>query len=323
MDSLMTEDIQSIHSALRRIDELEDSIRQFINTGCHQTELLDRSETWNQICSSLDVIGDTALSINDYISTPYPTRDGLKYIFTYGILQSLFLQQDAVRHLSEAFKLPYTPSKNLAKIRDIRNASVGHPSKLHVDKHKTYNYISRITMAKDGFTLMQESAGCDTRFIDVSLDTIIAEQLADIETVLSSISEKLKEVDRTHRQLFRANTLAEIFHASTGYLFEKVAQGIHSPPYGNSSFGLPMLDSIEEMYGRFEAALLARGELSDHTRYDLEEYKHAISALKGYLSGNPQKLSESDARIYHFYLREHHKHFLAIAEEVDAEYGEA
>lgn len=167
----MTEDIHSIHSALRRIAELEDSIRNFINTGCHQAELLDRSETWNQICNSLDVIGDTALSIEDDLSEPYPTSDGLKYIFTYGILQSLFLQQDAVRHLSEAFKLPYTPSENLAKIRGIRNASIGHPSKQQVNKQKVYNYISRITLAKGGFTLMQESAGCDTRFIRVSLNT--------------------------------------------------------------------------------------------------------------------------------------------------------
>ena len=319
----MTEDIQSIHSALRRIDELEDSIRKFINTGRHQTELLDRSETWNQICSSLDVIGDTALSIKDYISEPYPKSDGLKYIFTYGILQSLFLQQDAVRHLSEAFELPYTPSKNLAKIRGIRNASIGHPSKQQVKKQKVYNYISRITLAKGGFTLMQESADCDTRFIHVSLNTTIDEQLADIETALSSISEKLKEVDRIHRQKFGANMLADIFHASTGYLFEKVAQGIHSPSYGNSSFGLSMLGSIEDMYVKFEAALLARRELSEYTRYDLEEYKHAIGVLKGYLSDNPQGLSESDARVYHFYLREQHKHFVAIAKEVDAEYGEA
>lgn len=319
----MTEDIQSVHSVLRRIDELEDSIRNFINTGRHQTELLDKSETWNQICSSLDVIGDTALSIKDYVSEPYPTSDGLKYIFTYGILQSLFLQQDAVRHLSEAFALPYTPSENLAKIRGIRNSSIGHPSKQHINKQTVYNYISRITLAKGGFTLMQECAGSETRFIHVSLNTTIVEQLADIETALSSISEKLKEIDHIHKHKFGAHMLADIFHPSTGYLFEKVAQGIHSPSCGNSSFGLSMLGSIEEMYEKFESALLERRELNDYTRYDLKEYKHTIGVLKGYLSGNPQGLSESDANVYHFYLREQHKHFVAIAKEIDAEYQEA
>lgn len=320
--SLMAEDRQSILSALDRIDDLEDSIRNFINIGRHQSELLDARDIWNQICSSLDVIGDTTLSVKEYICAPYPKSDGLKYIFTYGILQSLFLQQDAVRHLTEAFKLPHTVSENLTKIRGIRNASIGHPSKQQVKKQTFYNYISRITLAKSGFTLMQEPVGCDTRFIQINLISIIVEQLSEIEIALSSISGKLQEVDRVHREKFGGARLTDIFHASSGYLFEKVAQGIHSPSYGNSSFGLAMLGAIEEMYGKFETALSDRRELNDYTRYDLKEYKHAIGVLKGYLSGNSQLLSESDASIYHFYLREQHKHFVKIAEEVDIEYKE-
>ena len=125
-----------------------------------------------------------------------------------------------------------------------------------------------------------------------------------------------------HRQKFENNLLKNIFHASTGYLFEKVSQGIHSPTPSNSSFGLSMLGSIEGMYAKFEAALLERRELTEYTRYDLNEYKHAIFVLKDYLSGNPKGLSESDARVYHFYLREQHKHFVKIAEEIDNDYGE-
>src|SRR5258708_2140824 len=98
----MPEQIKSILSALQCITGLEDSVRDFINTGRHQLKLLGATETWNQICSSLDVVGDTVLSIQDYLLSPYPQSDGLKYIYTYGILQSLFLQQDAVHHLSEA-----------------------------------------------------------------------------------------------------------------------------------------------------------------------------------------------------------------------------
>ncbi len=126
-----------------------------------------------------------------------------------------------------------------------------------------------------------------------------------------------------HREKFEGKLLSDIFHASTGYLFEKVSQGIHSPSSGNTSFGLSMLCSIEDMYSKFESAMLERRELSDYTRYDLDEYKHAISVLKGYLSDNPKGLSESDARVYLFYLREQHKHFVKIAEGVDSEYREA
>ncbi|MGB3463094.1 MAG: hypothetical protein WBA33_14120 [Rhodanobacter lindaniclasticus] len=319
----MTERLESILSALHRITQLEDEVRDFINTGRHQVELLSSRNTWNQICSSLDVIGDTALSIQDYVTSPFPASDGLKYVYTYGLLQSLFLQQDAVRHLSEAFNLPHSPSERLTRIRDIRNSAIGHPTKQGGNENRRYNYISRITMAKTGFTLMRASVDDDAKFIDVDLVAIIGEQLTDIEDALSSLSTKLQEADRMHREKFGNNLLRDIFHASTGYLFEKVSQGIHSPSYSNSSFGLSMLGSIEEMYKRFEAALLERRELNDYTRYDLNEYTHAIGVLKGYLSGNPKGLSESDARVYHFYLREQHKHFVAIAEEIDSEYREA
>lgn len=316
----MTESLESILSGLHGIMRLEDEVRDFINTGRQQVELLVSRNTWNQICSSLDVIGDTALSIQDYVTSPYPSSDGLKYIYTYGILQSLFLQQDAVRHLSEAFNLPHSPSERLARIRDIRNSAIGHPTKQGGDESRRYNYISRITMAKTGFTLMRVSVNEDAKFIDVNLVSIIGEQLSDIQAALSSLSTKLQEADRMHREKFGNNLLKDIFHASTGYLFEKVSQGIHSPSHENSSFGLSMLISIEEMYKRFEAALVERRELTDYTRYDLNEYRHAISVLKDYLSGNPKGLGESDARVYNFYLREQHKHFIEIAEEIDNEY---
>lgn len=310
----------SVNSCLRRISQLEEAVRDFINTGRHQAGLLQRRETWNQICSSLDVIGDTALCIEDYLSSSYPSTDGLKYIFTYGILQALFLQQDAVRHLSEAFDVPHTPSAALMKIRDIRNAAIGHPTKHQVKQSKHYNYISRMSLSKTGFTLMRSSPEDDSHFVDVDIYAIISEQLTDIESSLSTIAEKLKEADRMHREKFGGKLIADIFHSSTSYLFEKVAEGIHSPSDGDKSFGLSMLGSIEKMYMQFESSLQERGELSEYTRYDLEEYKHAMAVLREYLSGNQRGQGERDARIYLFYLREQHNHFVKVAEEVDVEY---
>lgn len=135
----MTNVLEDIVSTLGRIGKLEDDVRKFINIGRHQVGLLNARGTWNQICSSLDVIGDTVLSIRDYISSPYPSSDGLKYIYTYGILQSLFLQQDAVRHLSEAFDIPLAPSEKLMKVREIRNSAIGHPTKQQIKKSTHYN----------------------------------------------------------------------------------------------------------------------------------------------------------------------------------------
>jgi hypothetical protein len=165
--------IQAITLAGQRIHSLEQSVRDFINTTRYQFELLKDSSNWNQICSSLDTIGDTILSINDYKESNYPDNTGLKYIFTYGVLQALFIQQDAMRHLSEAFDLQHTPSEKLKNIRTIRNAAIGHPTKNNVKSVNYYNYISRISLHKWGFTLLRSSGDgkrlyrCKTRFIDI------------------------------------------------------------------------------------------------------------------------------------------------------------
>jgi hypothetical protein len=50
------------------------------------------------------------------------------YLKLYELLQALFLQQDAVKHLCEALAVPNDPDQfpRLRPIREARNASIGH-----------------------------------------------------------------------------------------------------------------------------------------------------------------------------------------------------
>ncbi|MEH6466924.1 MAG: hypothetical protein V7722_04785, partial [Porticoccus sp.] len=74
--------IESIRERIKRIDDPEESVRGYINTTRYQNDLIQDSDNWNQICSSLDTIDDTLYSQQDYLNADYPTSDGLKYIFT-------------------------------------------------------------------------------------------------------------------------------------------------------------------------------------------------------------------------------------------------
>lgn len=76
----------SINTLAAEINELTDSVRDHINTHRYQSVLLDDSKTWNQICSSLDVIGDSLYAVESYDAKSFPEDVGLKYIYTYGIL---------------------------------------------------------------------------------------------------------------------------------------------------------------------------------------------------------------------------------------------
>lgn len=66
-----------IKQILDVIDTLEDDVREHINTTRYQSYLIKDGNTWNQICCSLDTIGDTAYAIKDYIEADYPELIGL------------------------------------------------------------------------------------------------------------------------------------------------------------------------------------------------------------------------------------------------------
>jgi hypothetical protein len=78
------------------ISDLEHKIRNYINRPRKQSKLLKDSTAWNMLCSCLDVIGDTELAIQAYKDFKNLKKDGFKYLTVYGILQTLFLQQDAI-----------------------------------------------------------------------------------------------------------------------------------------------------------------------------------------------------------------------------------
>ena len=94
------------------ISGLENQIRGYINRARTQYVLLQNAQSWNQLCSSLDVIGDTELCFEAYDQSPSPSGDGATYLLVYGALQALVLQQDAVRHMAEALKIVFVPDPN-------------------------------------------------------------------------------------------------------------------------------------------------------------------------------------------------------------------
>lgn len=310
----------SISTLVAEINTLSDSVREHINTHRYQSVLLDDSKTWNQICSSLDVIGDSLYAIESYDAEEFPEDIGLKYIYTYGILQALFLMQDALRHLSEAFDISYELTETLKEIRNIRNASIGHPTKQDQKGKRYYNYISRISMEKSGFDLLRSSGDRENSFTRVDIAKACSDQLQGVIDAYGKIVERLEEIDQMHKEKFKGNPLADIFHSAMGYFFEKISQGIHSHSYGDREFGHRHVGLVKDTYDKFMAALAERNELNEYTEFDLNEYFHALGRLDEYLSGGDISMEETDARIYFSYLRHEHEHFVQIAKEIDEEY---
>lgn len=101
-----------------------------------------------------------------------------------------------------------------------------------------------------------------------------------------------------------------------GYSFEKIRNAIANGNEGNIHAATRLgLDILEKQYVLFEQEMDAAGELTDWA-YDLATYRHAITTLRAYFVGNPNGLTEQDARIYYAYLESEHEQFCAIAEEI-------
>ncbi|MBR7630061.1 hypothetical protein KAT72_13820 [Aeromonas popoffii] len=315
--------MKNIEEGLIKLFDIEAQVREHINTHRYQKILISELDNWSQICSSLDTLGDTGLALKSHFKSEFPVDTGLSYIYTYGLLQALFIQQDAMTHLSEAFEVPYELSDELKSIRALRNASIGHPTKNRVKKTTYFNHISRISMSKAGFTLARFYDEGESEFIDVDFKEIVETQLIGINNAYALISEKLREIDEQHRAKFMEKPLADILHSTMGYMFEKVGQAIYSPSSSNVSFGLSMLESIEEAYNNFQSALQERNELPEHIQYELDEYFHGVKRVKNYLThSKASDFSEADARIYLFYLQKSHKSFENLAREIDEDYVE-
>lgn len=310
----------SISTLVAEINRLSDTVREHINTHRYQSVLLGDSKTWNQICSSLDAIGDSLCAVESYDAAEFPEAIGLKYIYTYGILQALFLMQDALRHLSEAFNISYELTATLKEVRKARNASIGHPTKQDEKGKRYYNFISRISMAKSGFDLLRSSGDREHNFTRVDIAKACSDQLQGVIDAYGKIIRRLEEIDRMHKEKFKGSPLAGIFHSAMGYFFEKISQGIHSHSYGDREFGHRHVGLVKDTYEKFKAALAERNELNEYTEFDLNEYFHALGRLDEYLSGGDTSMEEADARIYLSYLRHEHGHFVQVAKEIDQEY---
>jgi hypothetical protein len=121
-------------------------IRDIVNTPRRRYALMENRQRWLQLCSAMDAIGDTQLAVRAYLDQPMKEveSDGWSYLVVYGILQVLYVQQDAAKMLAGCLKLPFELPDELVNIREIRNDSIGHAAGRGA-------FISRITLSQDGF----------------------------------------------------------------------------------------------------------------------------------------------------------------------------
>ena len=112
------------HPLTERINEIE----KIINS---RQSILKKKETWSKLHSCIGFIRDTEAALEAYlseVSKQLPMERGKAICYIFGVFQTLFVQQDTVKHLCDSLNINY-PKNNidLKEIREIRN-EIGHPT---------------------------------------------------------------------------------------------------------------------------------------------------------------------------------------------------
>jgi len=306
------------------ITDLQKQIRTLINAPRKQHALLQDMGDWNQLCSCLDVIEDTELAIDAYSANGDFNGIGSAYLLVYGLLQVIYVQQDALKNLCEALKITYSHDPSMKIIREIRNSSIGHPTRQDARKDlpRRHNFISRRTLCKNGFMLM--TTYLDKRlplFEDVSIPSLIEKQRSSLQHKLSEVLDMLRKEEAEHRDQHREDKLQELFPGTLGYNIEKIYEALYGS--GGSALVEVHIEVVGQVVDSFRVELEKRGilEAYEPVRHQIEQLEYPISRLKAYFATpESSNMNKQDACIFVFFIQEQLSVLKEMAAEIDETY---
>ena len=180
----------------KTISQIEQEIRDLVNDEPKRAQIETVPGSWGMLVSSLDIIGDTEQSFESYENQSEPGTVGEKYLVIYGVLQSLFIQQDAVSNLFAALGIAHAESPHLKAIREIRNHSSGHPTeirrKVGGTPFRIFNHIQRFGLTIRIFKLGMFNENGDLTMHDIDLPKLVGQQQDILRSELLSVLETLR-----------------------------------------------------------------------------------------------------------------------------------
>ncbi len=313
--------MDDVYSLLRQV-------RDFINQPRIKQELFKEKALFYQLCSSLDMAEDSQSAIDSFgkYLRGKPNK-GRTYIEIFGLLQALYLQQDAAIDLAESLKFPITIDQypRLKEIREIRNDAAGHPTKrgaIRGRPPKSWNFIIQHSMSLDSFEVMCWHLPEGHTRIPVKTKEVINDQKAYIVDILQKTYKEIKQRDLELKAKFNVNKITDIFPNTIGYMCEKMGSAIghiHESTLGE--FGATGLQTI---LMNFEAELKNRNiEITTYPGIELTytELRYPLEKLQEHFS-NSTSLDKEAAYIYVDFVRNKMNELKSMAEELDKEFAE-
>jgi hypothetical protein len=313
------------------MQEYTQTIRAFIANPRRQYKLRKKEALWFQLCSSLDVIEDTQLAVASYEAGEVGTSHGARYLAVYGLLQALFVQQDAALNLCEALGAPASIDDYpaLKAIREIRTETIGHPTNKKRGKKSqppSYHFITRMSLRPGGSRYHSRYGDGGFESKEVSIPELVADQTRSISAILTSLANKIEHQDVAHKEQFSMEKLASLFPPSLDYDCRKVIEG--TTVRQSASHAAISLQLIKQAVQDFREALARRGielDTYDCVKYVYELLEYPLGELEGFFTSargaGVSNIHDKTAYIFAYFVREQVAKLRDVAQEIDDDYS--
>lgn len=213
----------------------------------------------NKLWASLDAIENSQLAIDYYVEMPDFAAFSGGYLNVYGLMQALFIQQDALSSLSIVlfdkiidFQVDYPELNN---IRNIRNDSIGHPTG-RGNPNKSFHYIGRDSLNKTQFSLVSffPKDKKDVKIENIKTLELIRTQERLIQNILEKAMANLQFDFENHKSKFKDQKLYDLIEDGFHYEFTKLYENVGKdyPP----ARGCFMI--IKEAYDKIKIGIIER-----------------------------------------------------------------
>jgi len=228
-------------------------IRVRINKVERKHLLINKLNQWLQLTSALNALEDSSCAIEYYLKSKYPDEISGKYLFTYGLIQALYLQQDSANSIYRSlhnrkidFREQYPKAFAVREMRDDQS----HPT---CRNGGFYIYLKQISLKKDGFSYRKVPKSFEEIYVDVF--SAINDNAGCINAILTEVIDDMDAEFRKYIMAHRGIKMVEIFQ-ELAYAKQKISDDDPLEAAGYESTK-QMVDSCRQelcsRYGSWEA----------------------------------------------------------------------
>jgi len=275
-------------------DELK-KIRNIITKPRIQYLLTKDKGNWQKLCCSLDVIDYTELAVQFYLDSEFPMTHGGKFLFSYGLLQSLFVQQKAINNIHEVLlgsKIDYKKDyPAIYDIREKRNDLVGHPTDRGNNSvhYLTPDYLNKTEYKVYSVYFEKEGKLKEDKLREIDIKEVIGIQRKLIKKILDNLRNKLFEERKKHKGKFKDSKTSDIFSGMTNYQISKLYDAFYeNSEAADVEIAKSALKSIEKKVKKFKQEIENRYESIEAVPFikiEYEEVKSIVRFIKDNLEG--------------------------------------